>query len=103
VIGALVILLPVAAAAAWAFFRLVPAQADPVALRRFNVATCAVALALAGAWAVRTFVVMADTPDAPWWPVIAGLGALLIASVVLAIGAACRGAFVFRRRAGPER
>lgn len=89
-IAALLILVPLLVGATWAFFRFVPRHADRKAVSRFNVASVTVALVAAGAWCVRTYVVMSPTVDAAWWPIIAALGALVIFPVVLGLAAALR-------------
>lgn len=98
-IAGFVILAPVVAAVAWAFLRFSPAHADRTALRRFNAIAIAAALLLAAGWTVRTYLVMAPTVDAPWWPVISALGALVVIPCVLGVAALVRGRLVVRRRA----
>lgn len=97
----LLVLVPAAGAAAWAFLRSGPPGADRARLRRFNLAALGLAGGSALAWAARTYLVMATTVDAPWWPMIAALGALLLVSVVLAAAAAVRTP-ILRRRSGPR-
>ncbi len=98
-IAALLILVPIVAVVVWAFFHFVPAHADRKALRRFNVITLTLALALAGAWCVRVYIVVSPTVDSAWWSVLSALGALILIAVVLGFGAICRNFLVFRRRA----
>jgi len=97
VIAALLILLPVVGAVAWAFFRFAPVDTDRKALHRFNLLSLAVALLLAAAWSVIMYLLMSPTMDSPWWPAISLLGALIIVSLVLALAAILR-RFVFVRR-----
>ncbi|MBI2494819.1 MAG: hypothetical protein HYV94_22335 [Candidatus Rokubacteria bacterium] len=99
-IAGFVILAPVVAAVAWAFLRFSPAHADRTALRRFNGIAIAAALLLAAGWTVRTYLVMAPTVDAPWWPVISALGALVVIACVLGVAALVRGRLVVRGRGG---
>ncbi len=98
-IATLLILVPMVAVVIWAFFHFVPAHADRIGLRRFNVITLTLALASAGAWCVRTFIVVAPTVDSAWWSVLSALGGLIVIPVVLGFGAVCRNFLVFRRRA----
>lgn len=102
-IAALLILLPVVGVAAWAFFRFSPTHADRRAVLRFNLLSLAFALLLAAAWTVRTYLVMSPTVDAPWWPVISLLGALLIVPLALALAAVLRNFVMFRRPAANPR
>ena len=100
-IVALLILVPLVAVVAWAFFRFSPPHGDQKAIGRFNIASLLVALLLAAAWSVRTYVVMSLTVDSAWWPVISVLGALVIIPLVLTVAAVVRNVVLFRRR--PER
>lgn len=95
---ALLILLPSAGVAIWAFLRFGPSYAEREPLRRFNLAAFSIALLLAAAWCVRTYLVMSPTADAGWWPVISALGALVLFPLVLAVAAVVRNFIVFRRR-----
>lgn len=95
-IVALIILLPVLGVVAWAFFRFTPSHADRKKVLRFNRWSLAVALLLAAAWSVRTYVVMTPGVDAPWWPVISVLGALIIIPLVLALAAILRNFVLYR-------
>lgn len=97
-IAALFLLLPLVALAVWLFFRLVPVHANRKALRWFNALSLAVAVLLAVAWSVRTYLVMSPTVDSAWWPVISMLGALVIVPVALALAAIARNFMVFRHR-----
>jgi hypothetical protein len=97
VIAALVILVPVVGAVAWAFFRFAPIHADRKAVVRFNVLSLAVALLLAAGWSVRTYRVMSPTVDSAWWPVVSVLGALVIVPLVLGLAAIVRTFLVFHR------
>jgi hypothetical protein len=97
VITALLILLPVVGVVAWAFFRFAPIHADRKAVLRFNLLSLTVALLLAAAWSVRTYLVMSPTVDSAWWPVISVLGALIIVPLVLALAAILRKVVLFRR------
>ncbi|MBI4526091.1 MAG: hypothetical protein HY695_20020 [Deltaproteobacteria bacterium] len=96
-IAALLILFPVVGVVAWAFFRFAPIHADRKAVRRFNLLSVTVALFLAGAWVVRTYLVMSPTVDSAWWPVISVLGALLIVPLVLGLAAILRKFVIVRR------
>ncbi len=98
-IGALLVLLPMAGVVTWVFLRFSPVHAHRQALLRFNLASVSVALILAVAWGVRTYRVMSPTADSAWWPVIAGLGALIIVPAVLGAAAILRNLVVFRRGA----
>ena len=89
-IVAFLVLIPMAGIVIWAFFRFSPSGAQSRALLPFNVAALIVALALAAAWSVRTYLVMSPTVDAPWWPVVSLLGALLIIPGVLGLAALLR-------------
>jgi hypothetical protein len=102
VIAALLVLTPLGLVAAWVFVRSSPSRGDGRAVRRFNVLSLIVALGLAAAWSARTYVAMAATPDAPWWPVIAALGALFIVPLALAVAGVLR-LVLFRPRAGEAR
>ena len=102
-IGALLILLPVVGVVAWAFFRFAPIHANRKVLLWFNLASVTVALFLAAAWGVRTYLVMSPTADSAWWPVIAVLGALIILPVVLGLAAILRNFIVFRCGTGVSR
>lgn len=93
-IVALVVLILIAGLVIWAFFRFSPPGAPPRTALPFNVGALVVALALAAAWSVRTYLVMAATVDAPWWPVISLLGALLIIPSVLGLAALLRKLFL---------
>ena len=101
-IGALLVLVPIAGVVVWAFFRLSPSGAQSSTVLHFNVGALVVALALAAAWSVRTYLVMSPTVDAAWWPVISVLGALIIIPVVLGLAAALRTFVLFRRSIGPS-
>ncbi len=100
-IVALLILVPIAGVAIWAFFRFGPSNAERKTVLRFNLGALGVALLVAVVWCVRTYVVMSPTVDAAWWPVISALGALVLFPVVLAIAAVVRNFVIFRRREGP--
>ncbi len=63
----------------------------------FNWASVAVAVILSGIWCVRTYLAMSTTVDAPWWPIISILGALLIFPLVLTLAAAIRNLVLFPR------
>ncbi len=102
-VAALLILVPVLALAAWAFFRFAPAHAECKRLFFFNIASLIVALAIAAAWTVRTYLVMSSTVDSPWWPVISALGALVVIPLVLTLAAIVRNFLVFRRGAAGSR
>lgn len=97
-ITSLLILLPLLAASLYAFFRFAPSHADNRAVRRFNVLSFAIAVLLAVAWVIRTYVVMTPTVDSAWWPVISLLGALFILPTTLAVAAIARNFVVFRQR-----
>lgn len=96
-ITSLFILLPLLATALWAFFRFSPTHADSGAVRRFNAASLAVAVLLAIAWALRTYIVMKPTADSAWWPFVSLLGAPVIVTAVLAAAALARHLAVFPR------
>lgn len=96
-IMALLILVPVVGVTAWAFFRFSPAHAERRRVLQFNVVSVIVALAIAGAWTVRTYLVMSPTVDSAWWPVISVLGALVAIPLVLVLAAILRNLLVFRR------
>jgi len=96
VIVALIILLPVVGVVAWAFFRFTPIHAERRKVLRFNRWSLAVALLCAVAWSVRTYLVMTPSVDAPWWPVISVLGALIIIPLVLAVAAILRNFVLYR-------
>jgi len=98
-VAALLILVPVVAVVVWAFFRFSPIHADRKRVLLFNVASLIVALAIAAAWTVRTYLVMSPTVDSAWWPVISVLGALVVIPLVLALAAIVRNVILFRRRA----
>ncbi|MBI5910791.1 MAG: hypothetical protein HY848_12675 [Betaproteobacteria bacterium] len=96
-IVAFLILLPVVGVVGWAFFRFAPIHADRKAVLRFNLLSLTVALLLAVAWSVRTYLVMSPTVDSGWWPIISMLGALLIVPLVLGLAAILRNYVLFRR------
>ena len=102
-VAALLILVPVVAVVAWAFFRFAPVHAERKRLLFFNVASLIIALAIAAAWTVRTYLVMSPTVDSAWWPVISVLGALVVIPLVLALAAIVRNFLVFRRGAAGSR
>ena len=102
-IATLLLLVPIAGAVVWAFFHFSPSGAPQPAILRFNLAATILALALAIAWSVRTYWVMSPTVDAPWWPIISFLGALVVISLVLALAAAVRNLVLFRRSHGSSR
>ncbi|MFN8739767.1 MAG: hypothetical protein ACK5YR_07595 [Pirellula sp.] len=91
------ILLPVVGIVGWAFFRFTPVHANRKVVLQFNLLSLTVALLLAVAWSVRTYLVMSPTVDSGWWPIISILGALLIVSVVLGLAAILRKFVLFRR------
>ena len=95
---ALLILMPIASVAIWAFLRFRLSYAERTALRRFNLASLSIALLSAIAWCVRTYLVMSPTVDAGWWPVISVLGAIVSFSLVLVVAAVVRNVIVFRKR-----
>jgi len=101
VIVALLILVPIAGVVVWAFFRLSPLGAQSRKVLRFNIGALVIALALAGGWGLRTYLVMSPTVDAAWWPVISVLGALIIIPLVLGLAAALRTFVLVRRSVGP--
>ena len=101
-IVALLVLVPIVGVVVWAFLRLSPSGVQSCAILRFNVGALVVALALAGGWSVRTYLVMSPTVDAAWWPVISVLGALIIIPLVLGLAAALRTFVLFRRSIGPS-
>jgi hypothetical protein len=102
--AALLILVPVVAVVGWAFFRFSPTHADRRRVLLLNIASLIVALAMAAAWTVRTYVVMSPTVDSAWWPVISVLGALVVIPLVLALAAIVRNFLVFPREAqGPRK
>ena len=101
-IVALLFLVPIAGVVVWAFFRFSPSRAQSRMVLRFNIWALVVALALAVGWSVRTYLVMSPTVDAPWWPVISVLGALIIIPLVLGLAAALRTFVLFRRSVGPS-
>jgi len=96
-IAALLILLPVVAAVTWAFFRFGPRHADRKTAARFNLGSVVLAFALAGAWCLRTYLVITPTVDSAWWPIISALGALMIFPLVLGAAAVLRNLVIFRR------
>jgi hypothetical protein len=102
-VAALLILVPVVAVVAWAFFRFSPGHAERKRVLLFNVASLIVALAIAATWTVRTYLVMSPTVDSAWWPVISVLGALVVIPLVLALAAIVRNFFVFGRGAARSR
>jgi hypothetical protein len=102
-IVALLILVPVVGVVAWAFFRFSPAHAERKRVLLFNLASLFVALAIAAAWTVRTYLVMSPTVDSAWWPIISVLGALVAIPLALALAAIVRNFLVFRRRAAESR
>ena len=102
-VAALLILVPVVVVVAWAFFRFAPAHAERKRVLFFNVTSLIVALAIAAAWTVRTYLVMSSTVDSAWWPVISALGALFVIPLVLALAAIMRNFVIFRRGADGSR
>jgi glucose-6-phosphate-specific signal transduction histidine kinase len=98
VITALLILVPVVAIATWAFLRYSRRRGDGQAIRWINLTSLAAALLLAVAWSVRTYAVMSATIDAPWWPIISLLGALVIIPLVLGVAGVVRHVVRGRRR-----
>ena len=102
-VAALLILVPVVAVVAWAFFRFAPVHAERKRLLFFNVASLIVALAIAAAWTVCTYLVMSSTVDSAWWPIISALGALVVIPLVLALAAIVRNFVIFRRGAEGSR
>lgn len=101
-IVALLVLVPIAGVVVWAFFRRSPSRAQSRMVLRFNIGALVVALALAAGWSLRTYLVMSPTVDAPWWPVISVLGALIIIPLVLGVAAALRTFVLCRRSIGPS-
>lgn len=101
-IVALLVLVPIAGVVIWAFFRPSPSGAQSRMVLRFNIGALVIALALAGGWSVRMYLVMSPTVDAAWWPVISILGALIIIPLVLGLAAALRSFVLFRRSIGPS-
>ena len=95
---ALLIFVPIAGVVIWAFLRFGPSYAERKLLRRFNLAAFSIALLLAIAWCVRTYLVMSPTVDAAWWPAISVLGAIVIFPLVLVAAAVVRNVIVFRSR-----
>ena len=87
---ALLILVPIASVAVWAFFRFGPSNTERKTVLRFNLSALGIALLLAVAWCVRTYLVMSPTVDAPWWPIISALGALALFAFVLGVAAVVR-------------
>lgn len=63
-ITALLILVPIMGVVTWAFFRFSPHHVERKAIVRFNLGALALGLTLAGAWCVRTYLVMSPTEDA---------------------------------------
>jgi ABC-type enterochelin transport system permease subunit len=55
------ILLPVVGIVVWAFFRFTPVHANRKVVLQFNLLSLTVALLLAIAWSVRTYLVMTPT------------------------------------------
>ena len=102
-IAALLILLPPVGIVGWAFFRFPPIHSDRKAVLRFNLLSLTVALLLAVAWSLRTYVVMSPTEDSAWWPVISLLGALTIVPLVLGLAMILRNLVVSRRGSGVPR
>jgi len=96
VIVALLLLVPIVGVVTWAFFRFAPRHAERQAVVRFNLGALALGLALAGAWCVRTYLVMSPTEDAAWWPLISLLGSLAIFPLALGVAAILRNLVVFR-------
>jgi hypothetical protein len=99
VIAALLILVPIVCVITWAFFRFAPRHVERKAVVRFNLGALALGLALAGAWCVRTYLVMSPTVDAAWWPLISLLGSLAIFPLALGVAAVLRSVVVFRSHA----
>jgi len=101
-IVALLVMVPIAGVVVWMFFRLSPSGAQSRTVLRFNIGALVVALALAAGWSLRTYLVMSPTVDAPWWPVISVLGALIIIPLVLGLAAALRAFVLCRRSVAPS-
>lgn len=98
-IAALLVLVPIVAVVTWAFFRFAPRHVERKAVVRFNLGALALGMALAGAWCVRTYLVMSPTEDRAWWPLISLLGSLAIFPLALGVAAILRNLVVFRGRA----
>ena len=89
-ITALLVLVPIMGVVTWAFFRFAPRHAERKAVIRYNLGALAVGLALAGAWCLRTYLVMSPTEDAAWWPLVSLLGSLAVFPLVLGVAAILR-------------
>ena len=89
-ITALPVLVLIMGVVTWAFFRFAPRHAERKAVIRYNLGALAVGLALAGAWCVRTYLVMSPTEDAAWWPLVSLLGSLAVFPLVLGVAAILR-------------
>ncbi len=98
-IAALLVLVPIVGVVTWAFFRFAPRHVERKAVVRFNLGALALGLALAGAWCLRTYLVMSPTEDRAWWPLISLLGSLAIFLLALGVAAILRNLVVFRGHA----
>lgn len=88
---ALILLVPICLIVLWFFFKSSPKNQDKQAtILKFNVITVFAAI-LSCAWlTISTYSAMIDTSDRAWWPVLSGLGSLILVPAVLLVGAFIR-------------
>lgn len=89
------LLVPVAALAAWLFFRSSPKGA---AVRRYNAVAVTVVLLAALGWGAWIRRALAGTVDYAWWPPLAVLGALALVATGLLLAGWLRNRVLFRSR-----
>ena len=82
----------------WIFLKSSPSiQGQQRALLNFNLSSVFVAVFPCVLLTYFTYISLVDTVDRAWWPVLSGLGSVLIISVVLLGGVILR-MIVFRER-----
>jgi hypothetical protein len=96
---ALMVLVPVLAFSAWAFYRCTP-SATGHDMQRYNGTAVLVGALLCVGWSVRTHHQMVGTVDRPWWPVVSILGSMVIFPVWLGLAGVLR-SVIFPDRPAP--
>ncbi len=98
-IAALLVLVPLSAAAVWLYLRTAPATSRRVFLGAYNVVVILVVAGLSTTLVLHVRALLGTGPDRAWWPVLGGLGALALVPVLLCIAGMLRNFVLFRRGA----
>jgi hypothetical protein len=98
VIGSLILLVPFAIVVLWGYFHFSPKHAPKKSVRAYDATAVALATVCCPLFVWTVYVRMSTGVDAPWWPVLATLGCLVVFPICLLVAGLMRYVVFLRKR-----